>query len=365
MVGPLAGLNPCLHRAMPHATRREMLAAGLGGFFGSKSKAQPAASARPPSSRALQRVMAYAKAHQTTQLLIAQGSRTLMHVGTDPSPTRIFSGTKGFWGFSALAAQEDGLINLDQRAADFLPTWQDDSRRAGITLRHLLDMTSGLEPCFSLHTERHANRNAVALSASQDAPPGRAFIYGPAGLQIFLEILQLQLRRSASRRTAAGYLEQRVLKPLRLGPQRYLADDRGFPMAATGFVMTAAQWARLGHCLMQEGAPILRPASFAQITQGRSPNPAFSLGFWNNRSAGGFWMRGREVDVEQELNKDWKQQNWRRACLCQNAPTDLLAGIGSRHQRLYVIASRQLLVVRLSKKDGDFDDAEFLRLLLD
>ena len=42
-------------------------------------------------------------------------------------------------------AQDDGAItSLDQSAADFVPAWREDAR-TGITLHHLLSMTSGLD----------------------------------------------------------------------------------------------------------------------------------------------------------------------------------------------------------------------------
>jgi len=59
----------------------------------------------------------------------------------------------------------------------------------------------------------------------------------------------------------------------------------------------------------------------------------------------------------------WRRQNWNGACLCRDAPSDLVACIGSGCQRLYVIPSMQLVVVRHGS-GGSFSDAQFLRLLL-
>ena len=70
----------------------------------------------------------------------------------------------------------------------------------------------------------------------------------------------------------------------------------------------------------------------------------------------------REVDVEDTLDKKWPAQSWRNACLCRAAPADLIACIGSYGQRLYIVPSRKLVVVRLAK-DSKPDDARMLRLL--
>jgi hypothetical protein len=68
------------------------------------------------------------------------------------------------------------------------------------------------------------------------------------------------------------------------------------------------------------------------------------------------------VDVEDMLEKDWDQQSWSRACLCRQAPDDLLACIGSGYNRLFVIPSQDLVIVRQGW-NGGYRDAEFLRLL--
>jgi len=84
------------------------------------------------------------------------------------------------------------------------------------------------------------------------------------------------------------------------------------------------------------------------------------MGFWNNRAAG---PSAREFDIEDMLELDWPKQDWRETCICREAPADLVAAIGSGYQRLFVIPSLNLIIVRQGT-GGHFSDAEFLRLLL-
>jgi CubicO group peptidase (beta-lactamase class C family) len=174
-------------------------------------------------------------------------------------------------------------------------------------------------------------------------------------LQVFYEVLKEKLRG----KTPIEYLERRVLRPMRLGPQRYLKDRAGNPLLAAGFVMTAREWAKMGELVLREGKPVVRPQTLAKCWRGSPANRAFSLGWWNNRAAPG----GREFDFEEMLIPKWSRQNWRDACLCRDAPSDLVACIGSGYQRLYVIPSLDLVVVRQGG-GGRFSDAQFLRLLL-
>jgi len=58
-------------------------------------------------------------------------------------PHALYSGTKSFWGTAAVAAQEDGLLELDEPVAATFSEWNVGSR-ARVTLRHLLQLTSGI-----------------------------------------------------------------------------------------------------------------------------------------------------------------------------------------------------------------------------
>jgi len=157
------------------------------------------------------------------------------------------------------------------------------------------------------------------------------------------------------------YLEKRVLKPLGLGPQRYIPDAAGNPLLAAGFLITADQWAKMGELLLHEGDPVLKPESFRALLEGSSANAAYSFGFWNNRAAGK--ETPREIDIENQLEIDWDKQSWKRACLCKEAPPDLIACIGSGYQRLFVIPSRELVIVRQGQ-NAKFSDGDFLRTIL-
>jgi CubicO group peptidase (beta-lactamase class C family) len=295
----------------------------------------------------------YSARHHGVSFLAIQGGRTLLEQNAK-TPHKIYSGTKAFWDLTALAAAEDGLLNLDERVAETLTSWRSDPRKGQVTIRQLLDFDSGLEPQFFLHETQSEDRDAAAMRARAVAEPGRAFIYGPAALQVFHQVLKEKLRGD----TPIHYLERRVLHRLGLRSQRYLADRVGNPLLATGWILSPRQWAKLGQLVLANGAPLVSRNSLAQCWRGTSANRAFSLGWWNNRAA----PNGREFDFEQMLIPKWQNQDWRDACLCRDAPSDLVACIGSEGQRLYVIPSLKLIVVRQAN-GGSFSDAHFLRLL--
>jgi CubicO group peptidase (beta-lactamase class C family) len=302
---------------------------------------------------------AYSANHGGMSFLAIQHGRMLFEQypagGSEKTPRRTYSGTKAFWNLAALAAEEDGLLRLDEHVADTIHAWGNDPRKAQVTICQLLDFSSGLAPAFSLQSDDPGNRDSIAIKLPLVADTGTAFIYGPSALQVFHEVLKKKLGRESP----THYLEHRVLRRLGLGSQRYLPDRAGNPLLATGWMLTARQWAKLGKVVLARGAPVVKPSSLAQCWRGSTANRAFSFGWWNNRAA----PKGREFDFEEMLNAKWSRQDWHDACLCRDAPSDLVACIGSKHQRLYVIPSMDLLVVRHGS-GGSFSDARFLRLLL-
>src|SRR5437660_2029221 len=296
----------------------------------------------------------YSARHRGVSVLAIQDRRKLLEQNAKTAH-KIYSGTKAFWDLAALAAAEDGLLRLDERVADTITSWRSDPRKAQVTIRQLLDFDSGLEPEFFLHETQSGDRDATAIRGRMAAEPANAFIYGPAALQVFHQVLKEKLRGDSP----THYLERRVLHRLGLRSQRYLADRAGNPLLATGWILSPRQWVKLGQLVLANGAPVISRNSLAQCWRGTTVNRAFSLGWWNNRAA----PNGREFDFEQMLIPKWQSQDWRDACLCRDAPSDLVACIGSEGQRLYVIPSLQLIVVRQANV-GSFSDAHFLRLLL-
>jgi hypothetical protein len=83
------------------------------------------------------------------------------------------------------------------------------------------------------------------------------------------------------------------------------------------------------------------------------------MGFWLNRVR----PEAREVDVEKMLEVPWERQNWHEACLCRDAPGDMIAAIGSGYQRMFIVPSMNLVIVRQGLDDSRFSDSRFLELI--
>jgi CubicO group peptidase (beta-lactamase class C family) len=309
------------------------------------------------------RAASYSENKRGFSMLVMQNGRTVFehyaNGGSADSRCKIFSGTKSFWGVAALRAVRDGLIKLDDRAADTITEWKADPRKSQITIRELLNQTDGIEPAPHLHSESIRDRNAAAIQLPLVAAPGSAFAYGPSHLQIFAELL----RRKLNGRSTISYLEENVLSPLGLTSLDFKKDGRGNPLPASGFELRAREWARLGELLLgrgnYHGKQIVPANLLSQAFSGSNANPSYGLTFWLNRQA----PHAREIDIEKELDLKWQRARWIDICVCNAAPSDMVVALGSNYQRLFIIPSLSAVIVRQGWS-AKFSDAYFLRLVL-
>jgi CubicO group peptidase (beta-lactamase class C family) len=309
------------------------------------------------------RAASYSENKRGFSVLVIQNGRTIFehyaNGGSADSRCKIFSGTKSFWGIGALCAVRDGLVKLDDRVADTITEWKNDPRKSQITIRQLLNQTDGIEPAPHLHSESIRDRNAAALQLALVAAPGSVFAYGPSHLQILAEVL----RRKLNGRSTVSYLQENVLSPLGLTSLDFKRDGRGNPLPASGFELTAREWARFGELVLghgnYHGNQIVSANLLGQAVTGSNANPSYGLTFWLNRGA----PNAREIDFEKELDLKWQRAHWTGICICRAAPPDMVVGLGSNYERLFIIPSLNAIIVRQGWS-AKFSDAYFLRLVL-
>jgi CubicO group peptidase (beta-lactamase class C family) len=310
------------------------------------------------------RAARYSESERGVSMLVMQNGRTIFehyaNGGSAHERWPIFSGTKSFWGITALAAVCDGLFKLDDPVSDTIVEWKSDPRKSQITIRQLLNQTDGIEGASRLHRASISNRNAMAIGLPTVAEPGSAFIYGPSHLQIFSELL----RRKLNGRATTRYVEARVLNRLGLRQLNYKQDVKGNPLPATGFELTAREWARLGELVLghgnYHGRQIVPANLLREAFAGSQANPSYGLTFWLNQQSR---KLSGEADMERMLDLPWQNAHWTNVCICKDAPADMVVALGSGYQRLFVIPSLKAIIVRQGS-NARFSDAQFLRLVL-
>lgn len=288
--------------------------------------------------------------------------------GAPDKAWELASGTKSFWGIAAAAAVKDGILTLDEKASDTLNEWKSDPRKSAITIRQILSLTSGLKPARVGRPPIYAD----AIAYPSIAEPGVRFDYGPLNYQIFGEILRRKLQRFEGGRykTPLDYLKARILEPLGIRPAAWRTGADGFPHLPSGASLTARDWAKFGEFVRLGarlgGVQIVDAKAFGENFEGSKTNAAYGLTWWlNRRPSDEAYRASRTMQVASDL-----YSHPRRGEL----PADLVMAAGAGNQRLYIIPSQKLVVIRQHPKIfelgrrgqiRDYSDVEFLLALLD
>ena len=327
------------------------LAVALGGTMLTSS----AAHAQRPDTAAFRRAAEYSKGERGDAVLVMIDGRIVFedyHNGGAANKTHLLaSGTKSFTGVMAVAAAQDGLLSFDEPVSQTIQEWRNDPQRAAISIRQLLTLTSGLEAGRQLSPPAYAE----AVTGAMRAAPGSKFQYGPVSFQLFGEVMRRKL--APQQETVAQYLQRRVLAPVGIRVGFWRGMTQGQPQLPHGAYLTAREWVKFGEFVRQGGKvgakQVLPPELLAELFKGTSANPAYGMTWWLN------------ADVPPALREEIKQLEDNMTGLDRVPGLEgMVTAAGGFKQRLYVIPTRRMVVVRFGNSVGkQFDDATFLGLL--
>ena len=250
-----------------------------------------------------------------------------------------FSMTKSVVALLVGCAIDDGLIrSVEDPVTDYLP----ELRGRGfedVTLRHLLQMTSGLaytesDNPFGLHSrlyycERCLERAVLDFELAE--PPGTRFRY-KSGDNLLLAAV---LRRTLGDESLAAYLERRIWKPLGMEHDAFWSTDGEVEKSWCCLAATARDFARLGQLYVQAGR-----WDGEQIV---SPD-------WVARAAG-----FSEAD-----GASWEYQfHWWHPF--RDRPDYMM--IGHLEQYVYVNPNADVVIVRLGRNGGGIERQAWQNLL--
>ncbi|HEV7599688.1 MAG TPA: serine hydrolase [Bradyrhizobium sp.] len=250
-------------------------------------------------------------------------------IGVD-TPLRGFSMTKSVVNALIGILTQQGLVTPSFPAP--IAEWRGDQRRE-IEIEHLMRMTTGLaldetnsgfDPSSQM-VYLHGDMAGFAVQAPLIAAPGTRWAYSGPSTQILARII----------RDAAGGPEQslklawrELFNPLGMRSVTLEFDASGTLQGSSSMLASARDWARFGLLYLQDGVVggrRLLHEDWVDLSAAATLDTDYGAGFWTNRS-------------EHERAK---------GRIAMGIPRDAFFAFGDMGQRIVILQSQRMVIVRL------------------
>jgi CubicO group peptidase (beta-lactamase class C family) len=310
------------------------------------------------SPEAWSAALAYAKATETFALLAWHNGQVEYEYYADGfSPADLTSTASMHKSVLALVvgqAISQGIIrSIDESVADYIPEWRDDARKA-ITLRHLLTMSSGLarQPITPspfgefMQLTMGTNIEQLALTVPAGDPPGTEFSYYNVNPQILATVIE-----RATKMRYAEFLSDSLWSKIGAAHAKvYLDREKGSARTYCCLLASAEDWLRIGLLLlnrgMVDGQQVVSREWVAQTVSPSLANPNYGFLTWLGTTYEPKRSYGKGVAVTVPHSAEF-------------ATPDVIYFDGAGGQRVYIVPSRNLVIVRIGKGGIDFKTNEF------
>lgn len=245
------------------------------------------------------------------------------------------SAGKSLASFAVGIAVEDGYIDLNAPTSTYLGTgWTNTSsaQEAAITVRHQLEMTTGLNDDGDVDCVTPS-----CLTYAADA--GTRWAYHNAPYTLLHNVVEI-----ATPVTFEEYVQNEVLAKIGIGGNWFWLDNNHV------FFSSARSMARFGILNLAggiwNGDTLLSKSYFQTMTQpSQTLNPSYGYLYWLNGQSS-FMLPSTQVQFPGSMSP--------------NAPSDMFAALGKNGQILNIAPSEKLVVVRM----GESTDNAFVSAVL-
>lgn len=228
-------------------------------------------------------------------------------------------------------AQQEGWLNINNQTSQYLGTgWTSapPAKEAMITVRHQLTMTTGLDDAV-----QPDNDCTLPACLQYKADAGIRWSYHNAPYTLLEKVVE-----AATGSSYNNYFQLKVRD--RIG-MNGLWIKTGFNNV---YYSTARSMARFGLLLMNKGkwneTAILSDGTYFnnQVNSSQNINPAY--GYLT-------WLNGKSSYMLPTLHASFN------GSLTPNAPADMYAALGKNDQKIYVVPSMNVVVIRMGESAGN------------
>ena len=255
------------------------------------------------------------------------------------------------------AIAQGHIDSIDQPSSDFLREWRGDPARQGILIRHHLAMTTGFQesPLTLLLLHQAKSERFFGTQQPIEYPPGTRWNYNDAAYRLLFYIIE-----EAANETLPEFSQRSLFGPIGMNATTWVNRQEQL----LGATIDNYQWldfpaldaARFGLLALRKGswngAQLVSADWINQSATAQHPfAPTYGRLWWLNASP------------VHELPGEHRQ---RSGPIAPDAPPDTFAALGALDQKIWVVPSLDLVVVRLGTEasEGTLAAGIFDNLLL-
>jgi CubicO group peptidase (beta-lactamase class C family) len=265
--------------------------------------------------------------------------------GTEATTAQeVFSATKSYGSTLVGIAQDQGALDIDDRASEYIPEWR-GTPSEDVTVRQILSNDSGRHWDAATDYGRlpvQQDTTAFGVGLDQQDDPGAQWAYNNSAIQTLDAVL-----REATGEDPAAFAEEHLLGPIGMDDSQMGHDRAGNTLIFMGLQSTCRDMARFGYLFLRRGAwdgEQVVPEDWVEEATG-SPSQDltanYGLLWWLNRrgpilgplaATGGAGAAG-EATAEGQMVED--------------APEDMFWALGLGGQVISIDPRSETVVVRL------------------
>ena len=291
---------------------------------------------------AVQPLVDYLTLKNTKSFLILVNGRIVMEYylngHTATTPWYWASAGKTLTAMTSGIAQQEGLININNKVSDYLGTgWTSApiAKENLITCKHLLTMTSGLNDALG-----------------DDVSPGNLQYVADAGTRWAYHNVYVKMQdvvAAASGQSWSSYFNTKLRDRIGMTGGAWIQDGTGLSV----YWSTTRNMARFGLLALNKGkwngTQVVNENYFNEATT-TSQNINLSYGYL-------WWLNGKSSYHLPQTQFQFS------GSIIPSAPSDMYAALGKNDQKIYVVPSKKMVVIRMGDAAdnvnmalSDFDD---------
>jgi CubicO group peptidase (beta-lactamase class C family) len=274
---------------------------------------------------------------------------------TAESAQEVFSATKSYSSTLVGIAQDEGLLDIDEPASNYIDEWKGTPSES-VTIRNLLANDSGrfyeFENDYFKMAAAAPDKTQFAIDLTQPDPPGTVWNYNNSAIQTLDRVLT-----KATGMSPAAYADEKLLGPLDMTDSTMTKDPTGNTLTFMGLQSTCRDMARFGVLMLNKGnwggEQLVSEAWVDEATGKRSQDLNGSYGFlwWLNRM-------GPQQGSDQATGGAGGTETT-ESQMVPDAPDDIYWALGAGGQYIAIHPTSGIVAVRLAPASAPEGAARF------